>query len=113
MGCSQKQFDGTNLTNDEVCRFMESWIVAMRVLSAHFPQPNGRAEAAVKAAKRLLCNKTTLGSSLNVNSYSKDTLQYLNTPMGKGNKSLAQQAKGRQLRDGVPVHRQQYKVDEH
>ena len=38
-------------------------------------------------------------------------LQYLNTPLRGVNKSPAQLAMGRQLRDGVPVHDQHYRVD--
>ena len=102
---------GTNLTSDEVSRFLESWSVAMRTSSAHFPQSNGRAEAAVKSAKRLLRNNTTSGGSLNNDRFPKALLQYLNTPLKEGNKSPAQLATGRQLCDGIPVHRQHYKVD--
>lgn len=84
-----------------------------RVSSAHFPQSNGRAEAAVKSAKRLLCANTGGGGSLCIDKVSVAFLQYLNTPLRGVNKSPAQLAMGRQLRDGVPVHRQHYKVDSH
>ena len=104
---------GTNLTSEEVSKFMGCWDVAMRTSSAHFPQSNGRAEVAVKSAKRLLRDNTTPGGSLNINKFAKAMLQYLNTPLREGNKSPAQLAMGRQLRDGIPVHRQYYRVDEH
>lgn len=96
---------GTNLTSDEVSRFMEGWGVTMRTSSAHFPQSNGRAEAAVKSAKRLLRDNTTPGGSLDTDRFPKALLQYLNTPLREGGKSPAQLAMGRQLRDGIPVHR--------
>lgn len=104
---------GTNLTSDEVSRFMESWGVTMRTSSAHFPQSNGRAEAAVKSAKRLLRDNTTPGGSPSTDMFTKALLQYLNTPLREGNKSPAQLATGRQLRDGIPMYRQHYKVNKH
>ncbi|XP_045109997.1 uncharacterized protein K02A2.6-like [Portunus trituberculatus] len=45
---------GTNLTSEEMCSFFRRWGVERRVASADFPQSNGRAETAVKSAKRLL-----------------------------------------------------------
>uniref|UniRef100_A0A0P4VXI1 Integrase catalytic domain-containing protein n=1 Tax=Scylla olivacea TaxID=85551 RepID=A0A0P4VXI1_SCYOL len=93
---------GTNLTSEEVSKFMESWGVAMRTSSAHFPQSNGRAEVAVKSAKRLLRDNSTPGGSLNIDKFPKAMLQYLNTPLREGDKSPAQLATGRQLRDDAP-----------
>lgn len=104
---------GTNLTSDEVKGFMETWGVTMRTSSAHFPQLNGRAEAAVKSAKRLFRDNTTPGGSLDTDRFPKALLQYLNTPLREGNKSPAQLANGRQLRNAIPMYRQHYKVTEH
>ncbi|KAG0711519.1 hypothetical protein GWK47_020455 [Chionoecetes opilio] len=72
-----------------------------------------RAEIAVKAAKRLLRSNTGPGGSLDNDRASKALLQYLNTPLRDVNKSPAQLATGRQLRDGVPVAKQHYRVDQH
>lgn len=102
---------GTNLTSAEMCQFFNRWGVEQRVASAHFPQSNGRAEAAVKSAKRLLRDNTGPGGGLDVDRASVALLQYLNTPLRGVDKSPAQLAMGRQLRDGVPVHKQHYKVD--
>ena len=85
----------------------------MQISSAYYPQSNGRAEAAVKAAKRLLMTNTGPGGSLNTDRVSSALLQYLNTPLRGINKSPAQLAAGRQLRDGVPAAKQHYKVDIH
>ena len=104
---------GTNLTSEEMCSFFGKWGVARRVASVHFPQSNGRAEAAVKSAKRLLRANTGVGGSLDSDSAAVALLQYLNTPLRGVDKSPAQLAMGRQLRDGIPVHRQHYKVDIH
>ncbi|KAK8392180.1 hypothetical protein O3P69_017642 [Scylla paramamosain] len=74
---------------------------------------NSRAEAAIKAAKRLLRSNTGPGGSLDNDRASKALLQYLNTPLRDGDKSPAQLATGRQLRDRVLVARQHYKIDQH
>ena len=104
---------GTNLVSEDMCKFFQDWGVNMRISSAYYPQSNGRAEAAVKAAKRLLMMNTGPGGSLNTDRVSAALLQYLNTPLRGINKSPAQLAAGRQLRDGVPAARQHYKVDIH
>ena len=56
-------------------------------------------------------NNTGQGGSLNTDKVSVALLQYHNTPLRDINKSPAQLATGRQLRDGVPAHRQHYKVN--
>ena len=50
---------GKNLTSYEVREWLKGWGVILRVSSAHYPQSNGRAECAVKAAKHLVANNTT------------------------------------------------------
>lgn len=102
---------GTNLTSEEMCNFFGRWGVERRVASAHFPQSNGRAEVAVKSAKRLLRANTGAGGNLDTDRAAVALLQYLNTPLRGVNKSPAQLAMGRQLRDGVSVHDQHYRVD--
>jgi len=61
--------------------FLLSWRVQLRISSAYFPQSNGRAEAAVKSAKRLLRGNTGPGGSLDSDAAAKAVLQYLNTPL--------------------------------
>ena len=56
---------------------------------------------------------TGSGGSLDTDKVATALLQYLNTPIRDINKSPAQLAIGRQLRDGVPAARQHYKVDIH
>ena len=79
--------------------------------SAHYPQSKGRAEAAVKTAKRVLRGNTGADGSLNNDKPSLALLQYLNTPLRDIDKSPAQLATGRQLRDGVPAVTCRLKVD--
>ena len=93
--------------------FFRKWGASVRLSSAHYPQSNGRAEAAVKTAKRIIRANTGGGGSLDSDKTSFAILQYLNTPLRGIDKSPAQLATGRQLRDGVPTARQHYKVDRH
>ena len=45
---------GTNLVSEEMQNFLKKWRESLRVSSAYYPQSNGRAEAAVKSAKRVV-----------------------------------------------------------
>ena len=53
------------------------------------PQLNGRAEVAVKTAKRLIMANTGFGGTLESNSIALAMLQYLNTPLKGTDKSPA------------------------
>ncbi|KAG0713911.1 hypothetical protein GWK47_015165 [Chionoecetes opilio] len=104
---------GTNLVSEEMTAFFERWGVTVRLSSAHYPQSNGRAEAAVKSAKRVLRGNIGASGSLYSDKVALALLQYLNTPLRDIDKSPAQLATGRQLRDGVPAISQNFRVDEH
>ena len=103
---------GTNLVSDEMTSFFKRWGVNMRISSAYYPQSNGRAEAAVKTAKRLLRDNVGANGSLNTDRMSIALLQYRNTPLRGSNRSPAQLIAGRQLRDGVPAVREHYKIQQ-
>ena len=102
---------GTNLGSADMKAFLERWGVQVRLSSAHYPQSNGRAEAAVKSAKRTLRNNTSEDGGLDNDKVSIALLQYLNTPLRGIDKSPAQLATGRQLRDGVPTARSSLAVN--
>ena len=102
---------GTNLGSEEMKTFLKKWGVSVRMSSAHFPPSNGRAEAAVKSAKRILRGNAGAGGSLDNGKTSLALLQYLNTPLWDIDRSPAQLATGRQLRDGVPAVRRKFEVD--
>ncbi len=104
---------GTNLVSEEMQDFFRRWGVRVRVSSAHYPQSNGRAEAAVKSAKRMLRLNIGPTGSLDTDKLSAALLQYHNTPLRGADSSPAQLATGRHLRDGVPTARCNYKVDQH
>ena len=96
-----------------MAEFLKNWGVTARLSSTQYPQSNGRAEAAVKTAKRIIKTNTGSGGTLDTDKASLALLQYLNTPLRAVNKSPAQLAAGRQLRDGVPTARWHLKVDRH
>ena len=96
---------GTNLVSDEMQNFMKKWRVSMRVSSAYYPQSNGRAEAAVKSAKRIIRGNTGHNGSLDTDAATRALLQYRNTPLQDLDISPAQMLAGRQLRDSVPTLR--------
>ena len=96
-----------------MAEFLKDWGVTVRLSSAQYPQSNGRAEAAVKTAKRIIKANTGGGGTLDTDKASLALLQYLNTPLRAIDKSPAQLAAGRQLRDGVPTARWHLKVDRH
>ena len=62
-------------------RFLISWDVKHRVSSVAYPQSNGRAELAVKAAKRIIYGNTGPHGSINNDKAARAVLQYRNTPI--------------------------------
>ncbi|KAK3895019.1 hypothetical protein Pcinc_001252 [Petrolisthes cinctipes] len=83
----------------------------VRLSSAQYTQSIGRAKAAVKSAKRIIRANTGSGGTFDTVRASLAILQYLNSPLQGINKSPAQLAAGRQLRDGVPTASWHLKVD--
>ncbi|XP_068205427.1 uncharacterized protein [Palaemon carinicauda] len=104
---------GSNLASEEMGEFFKLWGVSVRLSSAQYPQSNGRAEAAVKIRKQVIMANMGSGGNLNMDKSSMAMLQYLNTPLRGINKSPAQMAAGRQLRDGVPMARWHLTADKH
>ena len=81
--------------------FLRLWGVRHRVSSVSFPQSNGRAEVAVKTAKRLLMSNTGPTGSLDHDRFLRAMLQLRNTPDPDCNLSPAQIIFGRPLRDSL------------
>ena len=84
-----------HLTQEFLC----AWKVKHRLSSAHFPQSNGQAEAAVKSAKRLMRSNVTKSGSLNMDSFVLAIMAHRKTPDPATGLSPAQILYGRQLRD--------------
>ena len=79
--------------------FLTRWNIRHRLSSAYFPQSNGRAEVAVKAAKRLLRANVGPTGSLNNDLFLRAMLQLRNTPDSDCNISPSEIIFGRPIRD--------------
>ncbi len=79
--------------------FFKRWGVRHRVSSAHFPQANGRAEVAVKKAKRTLMDNVSASGSLDNDGLLRALLQLRNTPDPDCNISPAETIFGQPIRD--------------
>jgi|GEM_PF-5207254 len=67
--------------SDDYERFTDNWGVRRRLSSAYFPQSNGRAEAAVKTAKRFMTNNVDRFGTLNTDGIAQAMLLHRNTPV--------------------------------
>ena len=96
---------GPNLDSREFLDFMKKWGIDRRLSSAYYPQSNGRAEAAVKTAKRI--TREHLGDNDKI---ARALLAYRNTPLKGCEASPAQLMLGRNIRDFVPAPSSGYRV---
>ena len=103
----------SNLQSSEIKTWLTEWGVRIRKSSAYYPQSNGRAEAGVKSLKRLLIGNTGIRGSINTDEVASALLQYRNTPLRNINKSPAELALGRELRDTLPLPKPRYRVNPH
>ena len=74
---------------------------------------NGRAEAGVKSLKRMMKGNIGPKGSLHTDNIAKALLQYRNTPLRDINKSPAELALGRELRDTLPLPQKRYEINPH
>ena len=82
--------------------FLKLWDIRKRQSSAHFPQSNGRAEVAVKTAKRILLGNIDSSGNLDTVRFCRGLLAYRNTPQQDVGLSCAEMLYGRTLRDHLP-----------
>ena len=92
---------GPEFTASITNNFLKKWGVKPRISSAYHPQSNGRAEVAVKSAKRLLQSNTGPNGSLNHDKFLRALLQLRNTPDPDCDLSPAQILFGRPIRDSL------------
>ena len=90
--------------------FLKQWGCKHRLSSAGYPQSNGRAESAVKTAKRMIRDNIAKDGSLDTQKFAKAILQYRNTPLKEGGLSPAQILFHRDLRDFIPSHPSKYQL---
>jgi transposase InsO family protein len=91
--------------------FLKRWGVTHRTSSPRYPQSNGRAEAAVKATKKLIrrCwNPQT--RKLDQDPWVQGVLQHRNTP-GPCGRTPAEILYGRPVRDMLPAHRRNFAAE--
>ena len=101
---------GPQFMADSFQQFLKLWGVRHRLSSVSYPQSNGRAEAAVKSAKRIIHNNISVDGSLNNERAAQAILQHRNTPLQDIGLSPAQILLHRQLRDSIPSHPSHYKL---
>ena len=92
---------GPEFTAGITKEFLQKWGVKHRISSAYHPQSNGRAEVAVKSAKRLLRSNVGPNGSLDNDNLLRALLQLRNTPDPDCNLSPAQIIFGRPIRDSL------------
>ena len=102
-----------NLQSSEIVNWLTSWGTVVRKSSAYYPQSNGRAEAGVKSLKRMMKGNIGPKGSLHTDNIAKALLQYRNTPLRDINKSPAELALGRELRDTLPLPQKRYEINPH
>ena len=88
---------GPEFTAKETQEFLNGWGVKHRRSAAYFPQSNGRAEVAVKSAKRALRGKVDVDGTLNTDKMVKALLAIRNTPHPGCKKSPAEMVFNRKL----------------
>ena len=96
---------GPQFTSNAFQTFLRNWQVTHERSSPEYPQSNGKAESAVKAAKKLLrrcwCQRD---QQLDPERWTRGILQLRNTP-GPDGLSPAQLVYGRPVQDALPAHR--------
>ena len=90
---------GPEFTASRTSDFLSRWGVRHRISSVAFPQSNGRAEVAVKKAKRTLMDNIGPTGSLNNDGLLRAMLQLRNTPDPDCKVSPAEVIFGRPIRD--------------
>ena len=96
---------GPPFNSAEYAEFLRKWNVSMRKSSVSYPQSNGRAEAAVKSAKRILeGNINPVTGQLDTDLATKAMLNHRNTPNQETGISPAVALYGYPLKDHLPRH---------
>ncbi|QQP55719.1 Uncharacterized protein FKW44_000153 [Caligus rogercresseyi] len=99
---------GRQFASREFQDFCQDYDIVSVVSSAHYPQSNGHAEAAVKAMK-LLVKKNWRNGHLDSDAFDRSLIEWRNTPRLDNGLSPAQWLYGRLLRTGLPAHAEVYK----
>ena len=90
--------------------FLKNWGVRKRTSSAYYPQSNGRAELAVKTAKRILADNIDSSGRICQDRATRAFLNHRNTPVQDLNMSPAKMLYGRVIKDHLPALRDKYPI---
>ena len=101
---------GPPFESQEYDSFLKNWGIRKRTSSAYYPQSNGRAELAVKTAKRILADNTDSCGRLCHDRAARALLTHRNTPVQDLDMSPAVMLYGRIIRDHLPVLRDRYQT---
>ena len=93
---------GPPFKGHEYKTFLQRWDIQPRLSSAYYPQSNGRAELAVKVAKKVLLGNSEKNGDINNEMVARALLQHRNTPLQGIGLSPAQILYGRNLKDCLP-----------
>ena len=88
---------GLEFSSSSTKEFLKTWDVIHRIASAYYLRSNGKAEIAVKQAKRLLRFNVNESGSLKSDKFFSTMLQLRNTPDSDCQVSPAEIMYGRQL----------------
>ena len=100
---------GPQFTSTVFQAFLTNWAVQHRTSSPHYAQSNGRAEAAVKFAAKLI-RRCWRNGHLDNDSWVRGMLQHRNTP-GPDGRSPAQILFHAPTRDALPAHRRSFAAE--
>ena len=98
---------GPQFTSSKLAGFLSMWSISHIMSLPHYPQSNGKAEAAVKSMKKLI-SAAWQGKSVNWETLSRSLLQYRNTPCRHDGLSPAQKLFGHPVQDSLPAHRRSF-----
>ena len=87
--------------------YLHQWGILHKKSTPQYPQSNGKAEATVKAMKRILRAAWT-GRFLNKSVLCQALIQYRNTPSVRDGLSPAQKLYGHPIQDTLPIHQQAF-----
>jgi len=100
--CEISSDGGPEFASKNTQAFFKRWGIYHRNSSSYSPSSNGRAEVAVKSAKRLLMTNISVDGSLDTDKMTRALLMLRNTPDPTCKLSPAEVIFGRRLRDSLP-----------
>ena len=98
---------GPPFNSGGLTRYLQKWGIRHRLSSASYAQSNGRAELAVKSAKRILADCTLPSGSLDSDAVTRALMTYRITPLRGIGESPAEIIFGRRVSDTLPECPQQ------